>query len=144
MSDETGFTLEYREQGEAQKILREICGSGYSWRREHLLGEGVKVVVLIFPVFLLLAGMVNWVSVVMYVAGIYVWRGYEKYLVPALMRWVGHDRRRIKGAPATLVVDHSGVTSTGPDLSVHLSWRTVSDNSVLRRRSPASSLCAGR
>lgn len=141
MSDEPEYTLTFGKQDEARAALKEIRGTRHSWRREHLLVELGKIVVYIAPVLLLFTGVIDRESAIMFVVGVFAWRGCEKYFLPMITRLAWPDRAAFRNIPGQLLIDHRGVTAVAPDITVQHSWQSVSgveryDRGVLIRIGP--------
>jgi len=127
MGDETRFSTTYDRQEDVRAAVRYIRGTRHSWRREHLLVELGKIFVYIVPVLLLFAGMIDKLSVIMFVVGVFTWRGYERYLLPMITRMVWSNRAALRNFPGRLFIDDCGVKTVSPDITVRHSWQSVSD-----------------
>ncbi len=117
------------------RVLHEIVDSRYRWRHENLAEEAAKGLMYAVPLVLFLGGIIDNVALAAFIAGVFSWRGYGKFIIPEIGRILSPPDPPSLNDPwdGRVLFDEAGITVTNSAMQTMLPWRSVTETRHFER-----------
>ena len=126
MNDAAPIVIRFDRASEATRALRQLRRWGLRAPRDHVIVEGLRVVLILLPAGLLLLGMIPFPVFLAFFAGYFAHRWSERYAKPALLRRFGPRFAAAEDdGPLEMRFDAEGITSRSDRSTMRLDWTAV-------------------
>ena len=125
MNEEHSLTLSASPELAARE-LRRLRRHGWRSPADHVVVEVARLVLIVVPATLWLAGLIGNSSLLGYLFGYFAMRWFQKYLKPRILLQFGPvEWRHRRPVEAELVFDSFGLRSVTPSQEIRLGWSKV-------------------